>query len=195
MHHQGRTAVYRCYDRTDQLVYVGITNSPAVRWAMHAADKKWWPEVALREVEWFDSRREAEKVEAHVIGAMQPRWNVAPGMPDREAVFPKKVRRGWTPPAPLQALVRRYEQSEEERSAARDALEQALVVEMLAGVSATRLAKFLPWSENMLRGIAKRGNVPPLRKPTVIGIRRYERIYGEPHPDAPSRAAQEQPGA
>lgn len=178
MHHQGRTAVYRLYDRTDALIYVGITNNPASRWPMHAADKPWWDDVTLREVEWFETRREAENVEAQVISSVRPLWNIAPGLPEQVMPSAAKVGRGWKPPAALLALIRRYERAETNRAVARDELELALVAEMMQGVSANRLAKFLPWSDGMIRAIGKRGNVPALKESTVIGIRRYERIFG-----------------
>lgn len=50
-----RTALYRLYDTRHQLLYVGITNDPRVRFATHAVDKPWWPNVVRRDVEWFPS--------------------------------------------------------------------------------------------------------------------------------------------
>ena len=38
-------AVYRFYDDQDQLLYVGITHHPSVRWSQHRRDKVWWADV------------------------------------------------------------------------------------------------------------------------------------------------------
>lgn len=71
-----RTALYRLRDAESRLLYAGISSKPPRRWVQHAADKKWWPEVAAISVEWFDSRTEALAIEAHVIRLEQPVHNV-----------------------------------------------------------------------------------------------------------------------
>lgn len=71
-----RAALYRLFDETDSLLYVGITNDTETRWAVHAREKTWWPDVHRREVEWKASRDEAEAAEAEAIGRETPRWNV-----------------------------------------------------------------------------------------------------------------------
>jgi hypothetical protein len=43
-----RTALYRLYDETGQLLYVGITTYPPKRFVEHERDKPWWPQVARR---------------------------------------------------------------------------------------------------------------------------------------------------
>lgn len=70
-----RTALYRLYGADDGLLYVGITTEPKVRMKAHAADKSWWPEVATREFEWFDTRAEAAKAEIDAIRAERPVHN------------------------------------------------------------------------------------------------------------------------
>lgn len=95
----GRTALYRFFDENDQLIYVGISNSPRARWAGHAADKSWWGSVVTREVEWFETRTDAEHAERQAIGAHSPKWNNAPGMPDRDNPQVRRApRKGWAPP-------------------------------------------------------------------------------------------------
>jgi predicted GIY-YIG superfamily endonuclease len=37
-----RTALYRLYDATDQLLYVGISTNPEERWKTHTMLKSWW---------------------------------------------------------------------------------------------------------------------------------------------------------
>ncbi|MFD5570403.1 GIY-YIG nuclease family protein [Streptomyces cadmiisoli] len=70
-----RTAVYRLYDEAEQLLYVGVAVDPPVRFRQHRRDKPWWSQVNLREVEWFDDREAALKVEAEAIVRELPRHN------------------------------------------------------------------------------------------------------------------------
>ncbi|WP_372344689.1 GntR family transcriptional regulator [Streptomyces sp. KL116D] len=70
-----RTALYRLYDEDDRLLYVGISSEPKKRMKAHAADKPWWPEVATRDFEWFDTRAEAADAEVETIRREQPAYN------------------------------------------------------------------------------------------------------------------------
>jgi len=70
-----RSALYRLYDAGDQLLYVGITDDPKTRFAQHRDDKPWWPQVAIRDVEWFPDRATAEAQERQAIQAESPRYN------------------------------------------------------------------------------------------------------------------------
>ncbi|WP_089106865.1 GIY-YIG nuclease family protein [Streptomyces hyaluromycini] len=81
----GRTALYRLYDTADTLLYVGIAVDPRSRWAQHARDKRdtWWPQVATREVDWFDTREAAEQAELTAILAERPRHNAVGSLRNR----------------------------------------------------------------------------------------------------------------
>lgn len=72
-----RTALYRLYDVEKRLLYIGITNNPTTRWQQHARTKgeSWWSDVATKELEWFDSRRDAEKAEVIAIRTEGPPYN------------------------------------------------------------------------------------------------------------------------
>jgi hypothetical protein len=72
-----RTALYRLFDRDDRLLYVGIAFNPRVRCYHHKKHKPWWSEVARREVEWHDDRRQAEAAERAAIAGEQPLYNVS----------------------------------------------------------------------------------------------------------------------
>jgi hypothetical protein len=71
-----RTALYRAFDSTGTLLYVGISGSPEKRWVHHSENKAWWPEVARVEVAWHDSRAEALWHESEAIRAEKPRHNI-----------------------------------------------------------------------------------------------------------------------
>lgn len=78
------TALYRFYDGAGQLLYVGITGDPSDRWARHADEKPWWPNVARHTVEWLPSRDAALAAETAAIVAEEPVYNVA-GTPRQRA--------------------------------------------------------------------------------------------------------------
>lgn len=169
----GRTALYRFFDEDVQLIYVGISNNPRARWEGHATDKPWWTDVVTREIEWLDTRKDAERVERLEIGAHNPKWNIAPGMPDRSKPEVRRAaRKGWTPPDSLVELFARYEQEREAVGKLRDELELAIASEMLTGVSGDRIAKFFPWEPQTFRRIAKAAGIPPLRERTVVSAKK-----------------------
>lgn len=171
---QGRTAVYRLFDIDGRLLYVGISNNPHARWRSHAHTKPWWGDVVTREIEWHPTREGAEQAETHLVGALRPKWNTAPGMPRRglPAIAHRRIRRGWTPPQSLLDLIARYEDEQRTAGCTRDEIEAEIVAVMATSVSASRLAKFLPWEEPTIRAIGERGGVPKLRRATVVSVKR-----------------------
>lgn len=72
-----RTCVYRLYDAEDTLLYIGITTDTDVRWQAHSSTRKWWPEVARKDVQWYEARADAEAAEVAAIRAEKPRYNRA----------------------------------------------------------------------------------------------------------------------
>lgn len=70
------TAVYRLFDASDVLLYVGVANRPEERWRSHAIEKQWWDQVARKMVEWYPSRDEALTAEDAAILAESPRFNI-----------------------------------------------------------------------------------------------------------------------
>lgn len=85
----GFTAVYRFYDNSDVLLYIGICGEPLKRWYTHAVTKPWWPDVVRFKVIWFPSRGEAEKSERESIGAEKPLHNISMNdIPRKGSQFP-----------------------------------------------------------------------------------------------------------
>lgn len=72
-----RTALYRLFDATEQLLYVGISTQPETRWTQHAADKPWWPLVQHRKLEWHPDRGAAEDAERTAVRTEEPLYNTA----------------------------------------------------------------------------------------------------------------------
>ncbi|MET8506787.1 GntR family transcriptional regulator [Streptomyces sp. NPDC004787] len=70
-------ALYRYFDAERKLLYLGVTSDPARRDREHrrnAADL-WYPLVAGRGVDWYDTREEAEAAERRAIREEKPRFN------------------------------------------------------------------------------------------------------------------------
>lgn len=72
-----RTAVYRHYDATGALLYVGVSSAPRKRMAQHRRLAAWASEVTWSEVEWFDNRADALAEERRSIAHESPRYNQA----------------------------------------------------------------------------------------------------------------------
>lgn len=97
----GGTGVYRFFDVSGDLLYVGITNSISVRWNDHAAAKAWYADIHSMTVVWYKDEATASAVERHAIGTEMPRYNVMhnpnPPEPARRPV--RKRGRSNTPEA------------------------------------------------------------------------------------------------
>lgn len=70
------TAVYRIFDTTGALLYVGMSVSPETRFADHRTCKRWMREEAHRyEIAWYATRVEADAEEKRAIREERPRYN------------------------------------------------------------------------------------------------------------------------
>jgi hypothetical protein len=70
-------ALYRFFDRSDVLLYVGITIDIGARFKKHQSDKPWWSEVEHIGIERHGTRREALDAESRAILTEEPLYNVA----------------------------------------------------------------------------------------------------------------------
>lgn len=68
-------SVYRFFDSDGTLLYVGATKCGPRRFSAHEK-REWWPDVALIEIEHFDSREEALAHESEWIRSRDPKFNV-----------------------------------------------------------------------------------------------------------------------
>lgn len=69
-------ALYRFYDRSDVLLYVGITVDIPARVKKHRAEKPWWTEVSNISIENFGSRHEVLAAERTAIRTERPLYNI-----------------------------------------------------------------------------------------------------------------------
>src|SRR4051812_15076922 len=59
--------LYRFFDADDNLLYVGITNSPLARMGQHLRDKAWFKHAARTTYEHFKTRADVEAAEVKAI--------------------------------------------------------------------------------------------------------------------------------
>ena len=74
----GQTALYRFFDSSDALLYIGITVRLRTRFREHARANatSWWPQVSYHTVSWFPTKAEAKSAERDAIRKERPTHNV-----------------------------------------------------------------------------------------------------------------------
>lgn len=71
----GAEFLYRLYGQERELLYVGITWNPFVRWTAHSMKHEWWPDVAHAEVWLCRDERDARDWETWCIKNLHPLRN------------------------------------------------------------------------------------------------------------------------
>lgn len=74
-HH--RHILYRMFNKSDELLYVGLTNDPKGRTKSHGKQRPWFDEVDHITVTTYPSREELAYAEQVAIRTEHPRYNVA----------------------------------------------------------------------------------------------------------------------
>jgi predicted GIY-YIG superfamily endonuclease len=69
-------ALYRFYDATGALLYIGITADPGSRWRSHAHNKPWWQQISTITVETHNDRAAVLRAEECAIRAELPKYNI-----------------------------------------------------------------------------------------------------------------------
>ena len=67
--------LYRFFDGSGTLLYVGISCSALRRFLEHKNEKSWWPEIARSTLEHFDTRQQALDAEKAAIQKEKPKYN------------------------------------------------------------------------------------------------------------------------
>jgi predicted GIY-YIG superfamily endonuclease len=146
------TALYRLYDSAGELLYIGVTSNPQVRWGQHKSEKPWWPQVARKTLEWLPTRDEALDAEPRAIVSERPRYNKQHALPhvSEEAAI-------------LFATVK--ETRDELRRLWPQAKEIA-IREMRAGATVGQLAEWTGYNVEKFRRIAREAGIERRRPPT-----------------------------
>lgn len=99
-----RTALYRQFSATNELLYVGIATNLKNRLRTHKNYSEWWDQVTDTKVEYFDTRQLALDAELIAIRTESPKFNTArkqdrkPPKPKKGFVKPEKYKRGGARP-------------------------------------------------------------------------------------------------
>ena len=88
-----RTALYRHFDSTGVLLYVGISNDYMRRSDAHEYDKEWWKQIASSKVEWWANRTLALEAERLAIETEHPAHNEQHNSRNANRVRRPRVRR------------------------------------------------------------------------------------------------------
>lgn len=125
------TAVYRLYDANDRLLYVGIGYDYLARWKSHAK-KDWWPQVARKDVIWYDNRLTAAWEETKAILTEDPVHNDHPGL-NLLSLFVTVCRQGpyalWACPVRPRMLTSTFDHDKVFRDLERGRIHAAVAVE------------------------------------------------------------------
>jgi hypothetical protein len=88
--------LYRFYDESDLLLYVGITKNPLTRWEWHASNAAWWPLAEFVALSTYRSRTDCALAEGAAMYHEHPRFNVQYPRPRRGRRSPENPR--YAPP-------------------------------------------------------------------------------------------------
>lgn len=72
----GRTALYRHFGKSGELLYVGISLHPIARQSQHRRSAAWYQDIVSVTFEWHATRGEAEEAERLAIQTESPLYNV-----------------------------------------------------------------------------------------------------------------------
>lgn len=84
------TNLYRHYNTTGILLYVGISLSAIRRLSQHSNRSRWFNQIAMIKIEKFESRDEAQFAEKQAIENEGPLFNIK--MVPKKPELPEKVR-------------------------------------------------------------------------------------------------------
>jgi hypothetical protein len=81
--------LYRFFDASGALLYVGITCDLPERVRRHRGEKAWWLDVANITVQHYADRQSVEEAEREAIERERPRWNVVYNVPAVRVAAPE----------------------------------------------------------------------------------------------------------
>jgi hypothetical protein len=130
-------ALYRLYDGQGRLLYVGISSFPTTRLEEHARTKPWWPEVAYRSIEWFETGDLAREIEKAVISSERPLHNYL----DSRIPTPSAHRSEGAASEGLQEAAERFIESRRRLDADREHLNRLIFDARQAGMTRAEVVR------------------------------------------------------
>jgi hypothetical protein len=89
------TTLYRFYDASDTLLYVGISELGPGRWKAHRKEKPWWTDVAKATTCHYESRTDALDAERAAIQSEKPKHNVVHNTGSAPTTSRRRTRRRY----------------------------------------------------------------------------------------------------
>ena len=74
-------AVYWCYNRRRELIYIGMSSQPLRRLYEHDNSRSWLPKCVKLTLVWYATRTHAKIAEREAIKQHKPRYNVSHARP------------------------------------------------------------------------------------------------------------------
>lgn len=84
--------LYRHFDATGRLLYIGITNSPLTRLSQHLRTSHWSDDIARMDIECYSSQALAKEAEKAAIELEAPPFNINHQLPNRTSNRAKNGR-------------------------------------------------------------------------------------------------------
>jgi predicted GIY-YIG superfamily endonuclease len=86
-----KTSLYRHFNKSGDLLYVGITAKLPTRLTAHQYRSEWFFDVEYVTIEWFDDKASAKIAEGRAIRKEKPKFNILNGAPEPRTKKQKRV--------------------------------------------------------------------------------------------------------
>ena len=146
-----QTALYRMFDGSGQLLYVGISVNIGSRFDNHGRDKEWWHEVRTITVTPLPDRVDAVAAERRAVSLEQPLYNERLKKEVTKPLNPKRRPRTGKSLTRTQAAVQAT--AAEEALGAANRIQKAREIRESSGLSRKELAKRAGMSPETLKRI------------------------------------------
>lgn len=147
------TFVYRLFDASDRLLYVGVSSNLGTRFKAHAKDKNWWPDVVRFSLVQHADRVEALAAELAAIRSERPLHNIVGAVAEMtpELITLINARQKW-------------DRWEEQMKATRTDVEAHIVAALKAGAKVSVVDALSPFTPRHTSGIARRHGIEPRKR-------------------------------
>ena len=89
---RNKVAIYRHFNESGELLYVGRSRCPLTRLAQHAGGSDWYEDIATITIEWVDETG-AHRAEWEAIHRENPKHNLAGKKPAKSITFKSEAER------------------------------------------------------------------------------------------------------
>jgi len=132
-------ALYRCFDKDKNLIYIGISASVLARLSQHSHQSHWFSELVYVKIEKFDSLCDAAYAEKNAIKNEHPQFNIVYNRPQKIKIQSKRSKRRQTAIKHVEEFMRRWEKEHEAKEKEKIRLaEEEMKKEIIVGEPGSR---------------------------------------------------------